>query len=133
MAIKSIRDLPAHKRPTQRQAETAKQAKPITMRTKDLGVKFGLKKVDLGTHDKKDIAGVVKGFRKNKNVDFGVALMDENNNVIARTFVAKARTGLAEQQTVKALAKYAKTLSQVRVIAMIPMKQFDKPKRSKRR
>lgn len=136
MAIKSIKELPKGKRATESQIDAAKKAKPIQTKSKNLGRKQGRLRLDLGTHSKSDVAGIIKGFRQRQDIkpDFGTVLMDNDGNVIARTHVARGTSTVPEQLVVKAISKYAKTVDDVRVIVIIPTKQFEtKKKKAKKK
>jgi replicative superfamily II helicase len=122
--LKSLKDLPKGKRanvPNVKQIESAKKAKAINVKHKVLERRKGRTEVSLGTHEKKDIAGVIKGFRQKTKADFGAIIKDEDGNVIARTHTSKGSTTIAEQLIVKALSKYGKKYSKLTVIATVKM------------
>ncbi|HEY7161657.1 MAG TPA: hypothetical protein VH815_10380 [Acidobacteriota bacterium] len=116
MAIKSIKDLPKAKRPSDIQVDRAKKARAIATKTKLIGRRYGRVEGNLGTHKKSEVAGVIKGFRQKTKTDFGVILKDKDGNVIARTHIAKGNTTIPEQLATKALVKYAKNLSEVQIV-----------------
>jgi hypothetical protein len=122
--LKSLKDLPKGKRanvPNIKQIESAKKAKAINVKHKVLERRKGRTEVSLGTHDKSDVVGVVKGFRQKTRSDFGVIIKDTDGNVIARTHTSKGSTTLAEQLVVKALSKYGKKYDKLTVVATIKM------------
>jgi hypothetical protein len=116
MAIKSIKDLPRAKRPSDVQVDRAKKARAIPTKTKLVGRRYGRVEGNLGTHKKSEVAGVIKGFRQKTKTDFAVILKDKDGNVIARTHIAKGNTTIPEQLATKALVKYAKNLSEVQIV-----------------
>lgn len=126
MAIKKLNELPKGKRATVKQVEKAKKAKAIKTKHKVIGVRHGRMEINLGTHDKDDVAGVIKGFRQKYKANFGTILKDEAGNVIARTHTASGRTTIAEQLAVKALSKYAKQYDKIKIVLSSPQ-----PKRKK--
>lgn len=126
MAIKKLTELPRGKRATVNQVAKAKKAKAITTKPKVIGVRHGRMEINLGTHDKENVAGVIKGFRQKYKADFGAIIKDEAGNVIARTHTASGRTTIPEQLAVKALSKYAKQYDKIKVV--LSTKQ---PKRKK--
>jgi replicative superfamily II helicase len=122
--LKSLKDLPKGKRanvPNVKQIESAKKAKAINVKHKVLERRKGRTEISLGTHEKKDIAGVVKGFRQKTKADFGVIIKDDDGNVIARTHTAKGTTTIAEQLIVKALSKYGKKYDKLTIVATVKM------------
>lgn len=126
--VKKLTDLPKGKRATEKQVEKARKAKAILTKPKIIGVRHGRMEINLGTHDKEDIAGVIKGFRQKHKADFGAIIKDEDGNVIARTHTASGRTTIPEQLAVKALSKYAKQYGRIRIVLSAPRpKQKTKP------
>jgi hypothetical protein len=119
MAIKSLKELPRGKRATIVQVEKAKKTKAIKTKHRVIGRDKGRLEVSLGTHDKGNVAGVVKGFRQKTKGDIGAILKDSDGNVIARTHIAKGTTTIPEQLVVRALAKYGKTLDQLTVVLTV--------------
>jgi hypothetical protein len=119
MAIKSLKELPRGKRATVVQVEKAKKTRAIKTKHRVIGRDRGRTEVSLGTHDKANVAGVVKGFRQKTKGDIGAILKDSNGNVIARTHIAKGTTTIPEQLIVRALAKYGKTLDQLTVVLTV--------------
>jgi len=124
MAIKSIKDVAKKKRPTENQIVKAKKAKAIDAKIRSIEIHQNRKEVSLGTHSKKDIAGVVKGFRQKTKANMGAILKDEDGNVIARTFVASGKSTLPEQLVMKALSKYGKSYENITIVMSIPPKGF---------
>ena len=125
MAIKSLKELPKSGRsgkknlPTAKQITSAKKAKPIKTKTKVIGRQRGRTEVSLGTHNKRDVAGVIKGFRQKSKSDFGSIIKDSDGNVIARTHTTRGKTTLAEQLVVKALSKYGKNYEEVTIVVTV--------------
>jgi replicative superfamily II helicase len=122
--LKSLKDLPKGKRanvPNVKQIESAKKAKAINVKHKVLERRKGRTEVSLGTHEKKDIAGVIKGFRQKTKADLGTIIKDEDGNVIARTHTAKGTTTIAEQLIVKALSKYGKKYEKLTIVVSVKM------------
>ena len=125
MAIKSLKELPKSGRtgrknfPTAKQITSAKKAKPIKTKTKVIGRQRGRTEVSLGTHNKRDVAGVVKGFRQKSKSDFGSIIKDSDGNVIARTHTTRGSTTLAEQLVVKAISKYGKSYEEVTIVVTV--------------
>lgn len=125
MAIKSLKELPKSGRsgkknlPTAKQITSAKKAKPIKTKTKVIGRQRGRTEVSLGTHNKRDVAGVIKGFRQKSKGDFGSIIKDKDGNVIARTHTTRGKTTLAEQLVVKALSKYGKSYEEVTIVVTV--------------
>jgi len=126
MAIKKLSELPKGKRATTKQVEKARKAKPITTKPKIIGVRHGRMEINLGTHDKDDVAGVIKGFRRKFKTDFGTIIKDADGNVLARTHYGSGKTTIPEQLAVKALSKYAKSYDQIKIVLSAPQ-----PKRKK--
>jgi replicative superfamily II helicase len=134
MAIKKLSELPRGKRATVRQVEKARKAKPITTKHKIIGSKHGRLEINLGTHDKDDVAGVIKGFRRKHKADFGAIIKDEQGNVIARTHTASGKTTIPEQLAVKALSKYAKGYDRIKIVLSAPVpKRKRSTKKGKRK
>ena len=134
--LKSLKDLPKGKRanvPNVKQIESAKKAKAINVKQKVLERKRGRIEVSLGTHDKENVVGVVKGFRQKTKADFGTLIKDENGNVIARTHTAKGSTTIAEQLVVKLLSKYGKTYDKLTITVMVKIPVPKGKKNVKRR
>src|SRR6266508_4368260 len=127
MAIKKLSELPKGKRASLNQVVKAKKAKAIATKPKIIGSRFGRIEINLGTHDKDDVAGVIKGFRQKFKANFGTTLKDEAGNIIARTHTASGRTTIAEQLAVKALSKYAKQYNKIEVVLSTPR---PKPKKA---
>src|SRR6266498_998138 len=127
MAIKKLSELPKGKRASLNQVVKAKKAKAIATKPKIIGSRFGRIEINLGTHDKDDVAGVIKGFRQKFKANFGTTLKDEAGNIIARTHTASGRTTIAEQLVVKALSKYAKQYNKIQVVLSTPR---PKPKKA---
>jgi|SRR5215813_15082948 len=129
MAIKKLTELPKGKRATAKQVEKARKAKAIPVKPRIIGVRHGRMEINLGTHDKDDIAGVIKGFRQKYKSNFGAIIKDEDGNVIARTHTASGKTTIPEQLAVKALSKYAKQYERIKIVlsAPRPKKQKTKP------
>jgi|SRR5215475_947138 len=119
MAIKSLRELPKGKRASQPQVERAKKAKAIQVPRKIIGKRYGRTEVSLGIHTKDNVIGVVKGFRQKLKVDFGVILKDKQGDVIARTHLAKGISTIPEQLVARAIAKYAKSYNEIRIVASV--------------
>jgi hypothetical protein len=119
MAIKSLKELPRGKRATVVQVEKAKKTRAIKTKHRVIGRERGRTEVSLGSHDKGNIAGVVKGFRQKTKGDIGAILKDADGNVVARTHIAKGTTTIPEQLIVRALAKYGKTLNQLTVVLTV--------------
>jgi hypothetical protein len=119
MAIKSIKELPRGKRATVVQVEKAKKTKAIKTKHRVIGRERGRSEVSLGTHDRENIAGVIKGFRQKTKADIGAILKDIDGNVIARTHIARGSTTIPEQLIIRALAKYGKTLKQLTVVLTV--------------
>ena len=136
MAIKSLKELPKSSRskrknvPTAKQISVAKKAKPIKSKTKVIGRSRGRTEVSLGTHNKRDVAGVIKGFRQKSKSDFGSIIKDKDGNVIARTHTTRGTSTLAEQLVVKALSKYGKNYEEVTIVVTVVT---DKKKRRKKK
>lgn len=127
MAVKKVKkpvskltDLPKGKRATPKQVEKAKKAKAIQVKPKIIGARHGRIEINLGTHDKDDVAGVIKGFRQKHKANFGAILKDEDGNILARTHTASGRSTIPEQLAVKALSKYAKQYDRVRIVLSTP-------------
>lgn len=118
--VKKLTDLPKGKRATPNQVEKAKKAKAIPVKPRIIGVRHGRMEINLGTHDKADIAGVIKGFRQKYKADFGAVIKDEDGNIIARTHTASGRTTIPEQLAVKALSKYARQYERIRIVLSSP-------------
>src|SRR6266498_1217062 len=127
MAIKKLSELPKGKRASLNQVVKAKKAKAIATKPKIIGSRFGRIEINLGTHDKDDVAGVIKGFRQKFKANFGTTLKDEAGNIIARTHTASGRTTIAEQLAVKALSKYAKQYNKIQVVLSTPRPKPSKP------
>jgi hypothetical protein len=122
--LKTLKDLPKGKRanvPNVKQIESAKKAKAINVKHKVLERRKGRTEVSLGTHDKSDVVGVVKGFRQKTKSNFGIIIKDSDGNVIARTHTSKGTTTLAEQLVTKALSKYGKKYDKLTIVATIKM------------
>lgn len=136
MAIKSLKELPKSSRskrknvPTVKQISAAKKAKPIKSKTKVIGRSRGRTEVSLGTHNKRDVAGVIKGFRQKSKSDFGSIIKDTDGNVIARTHTTRGTSTLAEQLVVKALSKYGKNYEEVTIVVTVVT---DKKKKRKKK
>lgn len=136
MAIKSLKELPKSSRskrknvPTAKQISAAKKAKPIKSKTKVIGRSRGRTEVSLGTHNKRDVAGVIKGFRQKSKSDFGSIIKDKDGNVIARTHTTRGSSTLAEQLVVKALSKYGKNYEEVTIVLTVVT---DKKKKRKKK
>lgn len=126
MAIKKLTELPKGKRATFKQVEKARKAKAIDVKPRIIGVRHGRMEINLGTHDKDDVAGVIKGFRRKYKADFGAILKDKDGSIIARTHTASGRTTIPEQLALKALSKYAKQYDQIKIVLSAP-----RPKRKK--
>lgn len=120
MAIKKLAELPKGKRATAAQSEKAKKAKPIATKHKIIGVRHGRMEINLGTHDKDDVAGVIKGFRRKFRTDFAAIIKDADGNILARTHTASGKTTIPEQLAVKALSKYGKGYDQIKVVLSAP-------------
>jgi hypothetical protein len=130
MAIKSLKELPKGKRRiSAQQVERAKKTKAIKVKHRVIGRERGRTEVSLGTHDKENVAGVVKGFRQKTKGDIGVILKDSDGNVIARTHIAKGHTTIPEQLVVRALSKYGKTLKQLTVVLTVRTSKGKKKKK----
>ena len=117
--IKSLLDLPRGKRATAPQVTKAKKAKAITVKHKVIGKSKGRTEVSLGKANKKDVAGIVKGFRQKTKADFGTIIKDKDGNVIARTHTTRGNTTLAEQLVLKALSKYGKVYDEVIIVVSV--------------
>jgi len=136
MAIKSLKELPKSSRskrkniPTAKQISAAKKAKPIKSKTKVIGRSRGRTEVSLGTHNKRDVAGVIKGFRQRTKSDFGSIIKDKDGQVIARTHTTRGHTTLAEQLVVKAISKYGKNYEEVTIVVTVVT---DKKKKRKKK
>jgi hypothetical protein len=136
MAIKSLKELPRSSRskrknvPTAKQISAAKKAKPIKSKTKVIGRSRGRTEVSLGTHNKRDVAGVIKGFRQRTKSDFGSIIKDKDGQVIARTHTTRGTSTLAEQLVVKALSKYGKNYEEVTIVVTVVT---DKKKKRKKK
>ena len=129
MAIKSIKELPKGKRRiSSQQVEKAKKTKAIKTKHRVIGRQRGRTEVSLGTHERENVAGVVKGFRQKSKADIGAILKDSDGNVIARTHIAKGTTTIPEQLIVRALAKYGKTLKQLTVVLTVRTEKRKKKK-----
>lgn len=117
--IASIKELDSGKRPHHKQIEKAKRAKAIKVTPRLIERGLRRQEFSLGTQDIEDVAGVVKGFRQQFKASFGVILKDKNDNVIARTHMARGNTTIPEQLVVKALAKYAKSFDEVKIVVSV--------------
>lgn len=120
MAIKKLSQLPKGKRATVKQVEKARKAKVIQTKAKIIGSRHGRLEINLGTHSKDDVAGVIKGFRRKHRADFGAIIKDIDGNIIARTHTASGKTTIPEQLAVKALSKYGKTYDEVKIVLSAP-------------